>query len=366
MSTPPSLPSPQPLASLRWDLYCRVVDNLGDAGVCWRLAADLASRGQQVRLVIDDPAPLSLIAPQGAAGVDLQRWPSDACGARPVGDVVIGAFGCTLPPAVIATMAAQVVPPVWINLEYLSAEAYVERSHRLPSPQPCGLCTWFYYPGFNQRTGGLLREPGLLEQSTAFDRHAWLAAQGLQLASGERVVSLFCYANAALPQLLRDLGRAPTLLLLTQGPAQQQVRDAPPGVRLHRLPWLDQPDFDRMLWASELNLVRGEDSLVRAIWAGAPFVWQAYPQDDGAHVAKAEALIARLQLPPAAAAIWRSWNGFGGSTRWPGLPPLCPWQRAAAQATALQAALPDLGTQLCAFVGARRTAAGSRTGRSSG
>ena len=34
------------------------------------------------------------------------------------------------------------------------------------------------------------------------------------------------------------------------------------------LPWLTQPDYDRLLWSADLNFVRGEDSLVRAIWAG--------------------------------------------------------------------------------------------------
>ena len=63
------------MQALRWDVYCRVVDNLGDAGVCWRLAAGLAARGQQVRLVIDDAAPLAFMAPQGAPGVQVLGWP---------------------------------------------------------------------------------------------------------------------------------------------------------------------------------------------------------------------------------------------------------------------------------------------------
>lgn len=361
MTTPPLLPSAlssQPLPMwpmLSWDLYCRVVDNLGDAGVCWRLAATLAARGQRVRLVIDDPQPLSFMAPGGADGVVVQRWPGTGLCA----DVVIGAFGCVLPPAVIAAMARQVTPPVWINLEHLSAESYVERSHGLPSPQACGLTTWFYYPGFTERTGGLLREPGLLAQRAAFDRSAWLATQGLRLQGEERVVALFSYANALLPRLLSDLARKPTLLLLTPGPAQQQVAEAPCGVRLHRLPWLDQGGFDHLLWAAELNVVRGEDSLVRALWAGAPFVWQAYPQTDGAHIAKVEALIARLRLPDSVAAVWRAWNRFEDGTDWPGLPGAAgwaDWQQAATRATAGQGAVPDLCTQLCAFVGTRRAA----------
>ncbi len=354
-----SLLSPMPKA-LDWDIYCRVVDNLGDAGVCWRLAADLAARGHRVRLVIDDPQPLAFMAPHGAAGVAVQRWP----GSGPCGDVVIEAFGCAAPTAAVDAMAAQAPAPVWINLEHLSAEPYVERSHRLPSPQRCGLTTWFYYPGFTERTGGLLREPGLLNDRATFDRQAWLAAQGLLPNPGERVVSLFCYGNAALPALLHDLACEPTLLLLTPGPAQQQVSEAPPGVRLQRLPWLDQRGFDHLLWAADLNLVRGEDSLVRALWAGAPFIWQAYPQDDDAHHAKVEALIARLQLPASAAAVWRAWNGFAAAAAaaaaWPALPRAAAWNewaQAAARATAQQANETDLCTRLCAFVGTHRPAA---------
>ncbi len=164
------------MPSLLWDVYCRVIDNLGDAGVCWRLAVNLAERGQRVRLFIDDPAPLAFMAPlhgHGTPGVEVRAWPRSGPGpgddAEP-GDVVIEAFGCDLPPATVAAMARRPAAPVWLNLEYLSGEAYVERSHGLPSPQPNGLRKWFFYPGFTPRTGGLLRERGLDERQQAFDR----------------------------------------------------------------------------------------------------------------------------------------------------------------------------------------------------
>lgn len=334
------------MPALSWDVYCRVVDNLGDAGVCWRLAAGLAARGQRVRLVIDDAAPLAFMAPGGAAGVEVLPWP----GPPSAGDVVIEAFGCDPPAATVEAMARRASPPVWINLEYLSAEAYVERSHGLPSPQlqgpGRGLTKWFYYPGFTPRTGGLLREPGLLAARAAFDRGAWWQAQGIAVQPGERVVTLFCYDNPALPPLLHDLARRPTLLLLTPGPAQRQVATAPAGLRLHRLPWLSQAGFDRLLWSADLNFVRGEDSLLRALWAGQPFVWQAYPQHDGAHAAKLDALLQAWQPPPAVAALWQAWNGLRAG--WPGLP--APW---AAETLAWRDRLlaqPDLVTQLIAFV----------------
>ncbi|HSM21456.1 MAG TPA: elongation factor P maturation arginine rhamnosyltransferase EarP, partial [Rubrivivax sp.] len=178
-----------------WDLFCRVVDNLGDVGVCWRLACDLASRGERVRLVIDDASALTWMAPGGAPGVQVLPWPGPA---EP-GDVVIEAFGCDPPPAFVEAMVRRRAAPVWINLEYLSAEAFVERSHGLPSPQRNGLVKWFYFPGFTARTGGLLREPGLMEVRCAVDGSAWLAGRGIHVQPGERVASLFCYDNPAVP-----------------------------------------------------------------------------------------------------------------------------------------------------------------------
>jgi uncharacterized repeat protein (TIGR03837 family) len=249
-------------------------------------------------------------------------------------------------------------PPVWINLEYLSSEDYVERSHALPSPQMsgpgAGLTKWFFYPGFTPRTGGLLREPGLMQRRARFDPGAWLAAQGVAPRAGERVVSLFCYENPALPDLLRLLGTAPTLLLLTPGPAQRGARtvlgDAGTSgaLRTHALPWLTQADYDHLLWSCDLNFVRGEDSFVRAQWAGAPFVWHIYPQHDGAHAAKLEAFLDRFLPPEGVSRLWRAWNGLG---LWPPeLPPSEPWAQACLQWRDGLLAQDDLTTQLLSFV----------------
>ena len=323
------------MAALHWDIFGRVIDNFGDVGVCWRLAAQLAARGDRVRLVLDDASALAWMAP---------------------GDVVIEAFGCDPPSTFVAAMRACARPPVWINLEYLSAEDYVERSHGLPSPQRDGQTKWFFFPGFTPRTGGLLRETTLGAERSAFVREPWLAALGAAPHPNERIVSVFCYANAALPALLADLAAAPTLLLLTPGPAQQQVDDAtlPHGVRALRLPWLDQRGYDRLLWSSDLNFVRGEDSLVRAIWAAAPFVWQAYPQHDGAHRAKVEALLARMAPPAEAASLVRAWNGMAP---WPGLPCASAWREwrsASARWRDTLFAQDDLAMQLRRFALARR------------
>jgi hypothetical protein len=65
------------------DIFCRVIDNLGDAGVCWRLARQLAvEQTWAVRLFIDDPAPLALLAPDRQC-VEVHQWAGDCVGVAP-------------------------------------------------------------------------------------------------------------------------------------------------------------------------------------------------------------------------------------------------------------------------------------------
>lgn len=385
-------PAPRPA---RWDVFCRVVDNHGDAGVCWRLCCDLASRGLAVRLWIDDARALSWMAPAGHPSVDVRGWPDDvddavagALGQDAPADVVVETFGCGLPSSVLTGLASadeQGVPAVWINLEYLSAEAYVERSHTLPSLQMSGagrgLTAWFFYPGFTPGTGGLLRESGLREYRDRFDRSAWLRDQGIDWRPDERVVSLFCYENPRLPALLEALDAQPTLLLTTPGAATDQVRALssvrPPGsaLRVQTLPWISQTDYDHLLWSCDLNFVRGEDSLVRAIWSARPFVWQIYQQHDGAHGQKLSAFLERVlddssgALPVGASNAMRAWNGLlttsdatpTAAAAWAILNDrigMEAWRARCSEVADRLSETDDLGTQLIAFARTRRAKLG--------
>jgi uncharacterized repeat protein (TIGR03837 family) len=342
---------------MRWDLFCRVIDNYGDIGVCWRLARDLARRGETVRLWVDDASALAWMAPHGEPGVQVLPWTAEPPELAP-GEVVVEGFGCDPPAGFVAAMRAD--PPLWINLEYLSAEDYVERSHRLPSPQfsgpASGLTKWFFYPGFTPRTGGLLREPGLMAKRERFDRAAWLDEQGIAWRPGERLVSLFCYDSAPVDTLLERLAAAgtPTLLLLTPGAAQRRAAEHAPGgaLRLQPLPWLAQDDYDCLLWSCDLNFVRGEDSFVRAQWAGQPFVWQIYPQHDDAHAAKLGALLDRLAPAATVRQLWCAWNGLGD---WPaGWPSAARWSERVREWREHLLTQEDLTTQLLHFVAEKR------------
>jgi uncharacterized repeat protein (TIGR03837 family) len=336
---------------MQWDLFCRVIDNHGDLGVCWRLAADLASRGEAVRLWVDDPSALDWMAPSGARGVSVMRWVAALTEATP-GDVVVEAFGCDPPPDFVTCMARRSPVPLWINLEYLSAEAYVERSHRLPSPGGAGLTKWFWFPGFTAATGGLLREPDALTPGAP----PW-PALGVAPSAGERCVSLFSYADAPFAPLFDRLDDQPTLLLIaagaSQAPAMTALESRPRRhLRSHALPWLSQRDYDHLLQACDLNFARGEDSIVRAMWAGAPFVWHIYRQDDGVHARKLDALLGRMDASSPVRALWQAWNRLGD---WPaGLPASTPWRQDCLRWRASLLEQTDLTSQLLQFAAAKR------------
>lgn len=353
-----------------WDIFCRVIDNYGDIGVCWRLAAGLATRGERVRLWVDDASALGWIAPEGAPGVEVRPWTQPfQTGDWVPGDILVEAFGCEIAPEFLTSYAEQTRAKgrkaAWINLEYLSADGFADRSHGLPSPvmtgPGAGLSKHFFYPGFSAATGGLLREPDLAARQARFDRSAWLRQQGIEF-QGERLVSLFCYEPPTLGELLDKLatGAQAIRLLITTGRSAAAVsacieekNRSHPTWNQHKalsffyLPALTQHDFDHLLWACDLNFVRGEDSLVRALWANKPFVWQIYPQHDDAHHRKLEAFLDVLHAPHSLRAFHHVWNGMSQLA----LPTLAlpQWQQTVTSARNQQLAQVDLVTQLMRF-----------------
>lgn len=365
-----------------WDIFCSVVDNYGDIGVTWRLARQLVAEHEcAVRLWVDDLAAFARVCPQAdaqallqwQAGVEVRRWPQPWLACEPAA-VVIEAFACSLPGAYVEAMAAKTVRPLWLNLEYLSAEDWVDGCHGLPSLQPGGLQKFFFFPGFTDATGGLLREAALLAERRAFQadaaaQAAFLASLGVERQAGAQLVSLFAYENAALAEWLSLLseGAVPTQLLVPEGrvladvqawlgvgPLQAGAQHRRGALQVQVLPFVEQAAYDRLLWSCELNLVRGEDSFVRAQWAGRPMLWHIYPQEEGAHWDKLEAFLAQYcaSLSPQAAsalrAAWQAWNaGSALAQAWPAVQAVWPELLAhAEQWCELQAARPDLARRL--------------------
>ncbi|WP_041353754.1 elongation factor P maturation arginine rhamnosyltransferase EarP [Nitrosomonas eutropha] len=317
---------------MRWDIFCHVVDNYGDVGVCWRLARQLATEfGMTVRLLVDDLGSLQRICPevdsnltaQYIRNIQILHWIEPFPNLVPA-DVVIEAFGCELPANYVMAMAmavasSQAVDSVdmkekegcmWINLEYLSTESWVEGYHRLASPHPrLPLTKYFFFPGFTAATGGVIQEAGLFAQRDSLQSDPAKLWHELSIpvpASDETIVSLFCYDHAPVGHLLEAwvISTSPVRCLLPEGVASRQAAAWAGQSRLvagdsvqrgnlvlQVLPFVPQENYDRLLWVCDCNFVRGEDSFVRAQWAARPVIWQIYPQQEDAHLPKLEAFL---------------------------------------------------------------------------
>ena len=400
----------------RWDIFCRIVDNYGDIGVCWRLAKQLAhEHGIAVRLWVDDLGVAKQLisnldigqSKQIIEGVDICHWPESFADTW-VADIVIEAFACELPANYLAAMATSQTPPppargkaregvdefvtpiptfplqrgrsksrIWLNLEYLSAEKWATESHLLPSPHPAlPLVKYFFFPGFTARSGGLVREYGLIEKRDAFQRDSKAQATfwkklGLT-ASPSLKVSLFCYPRAPLADLLEAIasGTRPTTVFVSDdntlaaignhlGLGHLMVGDhiSKGNLALQALPFLSQDDYDHLLWACDINFVRGEDSWVRGLWAAKPFIWQPYWQEQDAHLSKLQAFLEFYSdgLPVSAAGAFRqahmNWNSnqFGKSDWQLLLDNLPAIQNHAVKQSRKLALLPDLAAKLVIF-----------------
>lgn len=301
----------------RYDIFCRVIDNFGDIGICFRLAAQLVEEYQMdVRLYVDDLSALCRIRPdatydakQKIAGINIVHW-NDALTLDSVGDVVIEAFGCELPPVTVALMQAKHTPPIWLNLEYLSAEQWVEDCHLLNSTHPqSGLKKTFFFPGFSSKTGGIICEKWAFKQP--FDQHSreaqsFLANLGILPSHPDTLnISLFSYENAALKSLIKSWQDSPRPVrcLIPEGKTLISLRSALNGklpslkpvtvgsLTLQVIPFMAQPDYDQLLNYCDINFVRGEDSLVRGLLAAKPLIWHIYPQEEEAHLIKLKAFL---------------------------------------------------------------------------
>ena len=375
-----------PMQGKTCDLFCTVVDNYGDIGVAWRLARQLAVEyGLRIRLWLDGLGALQRIWPsaqlhcasQWQDGIEVRQWDASFPEVEPA-ELIIEAFGCPLPENFLAAMARREPKPIWINLEYLSAEAWVKGCHGLPSPHPrLSLTAYFFYPGFEPETGGLIREADLLArrdaQQESPDEQACLW-QSLGIArpdEGALTVSLFSYDHAAIPELLAawaDGDRAICCLVpdgvATEGLARFIGGEAKVGQSLRRgqlklriVPFIDQSSYDRLLWACDFNFVRGEDSFVRAQWAGLPMAWNIYPQEADAHLVKLRAFLdlycqgLSTEAAGAYRAFTEAWNrNRGVREAWPSLVSCLPELRRHARTWSEHlAGMPDLATKLMLF-----------------
>ena len=176
-----------------------------------------------------------------------------------------------------------------INYEYFSAEQWVDDFHLRESINK-KYKKIFYIPGVGEHSGVPIfgiNDKGLYRPESL----------------DTKTINFFCYFNENI--------EASVKVLRTNFPQYDSVlhdrfdKDKSRGKNL-----LSFNDFDQALSNSLINFVRGEDSLIRAILAGSPFIWQPYIQENGLHVTKLNAFLDHyfISLPQQLREIFLIWN----------------------------------------------------------
>jgi uncharacterized repeat protein (TIGR03837 family) len=315
------------------DIFCRCIDNFGDAGVTYRFAREfkIARAACRVRVFMDGMDTLHAIVSGIDAGVSVQEYESityistlalndglmDALG---VADVMVEMFACHIPERLLE--AAYSRSSLIINLEYLSAEGWVEGYHLKESllGRGASIRKFYFMPGLREATGGLIVNSSLerLRSGGGLDRAAVIGAAlegaGIRIGAGDgRLIgTLFTYERGfdALVSGLADFGRealllvfgeksqrgmAATLSRLGAGSGHLRKPISYKNVTVICLPFIGQHDYDALLCCADFNIVRGEDSLARAILSGKPFIWNAYIQEERYQIVKVEALLETMR-----------------------------------------------------------------------
>ncbi len=343
------------------DILCKVVDNFGDIGVVYRLARALSELDGQLRLrlIVDNLDAFHSLEPRIDPALDLQtvcgwtvaRWdrPASCFSAEPP-RLVLECFACGRPDWFEALLFAPERPErrLIVDLEYLTAESWADDFHLIPSiTRSPSVAKTLFMPGYTAKTGGLILDHAFIEaRSRALSaRRADSQAEGARQDGGDRAelaalrlehlralaisspssvpasafwLTVFSYERdyssivddiARFQAERRDSGGV--LALVAAGKSapcflsawEKSGRPFP----VLQLPFLPQTDWDRLLLDSDFLIVRGEDSLSRAVLSGLPFLWQAYPQAEKQQLVKLEALLGRMRHCFAASdfSLWR-------------------------------------------------------------
>ena len=275
------------------DVFCDVIDNFGDAGVCLRLCRDFSKKNYEVRLFCNNVNILNKITNSEDASnrfLSLLSWSDKNMDYSP-SEVVIQAFSVRLPDNLIKKIKTR--KSTVINLEYLTAETFAEDCHKLPSYAD-GFESFFFFPGFTKKTGGVVIEKSFLEKINKTK------------SKESKNITLFSYENEKVKSVINSLNKEKFILNIFEGKGLNNFNNqlklnltAGDEYKLNELtvrvlPMVSQDEYDSYLIDSKLNLVRGEDSIVRAMLTGNPFLWHIYPQEEDAHKDKIEALFDRM------------------------------------------------------------------------
>ena len=305
------------------DIFCEIIDNFGDIGVVYRISKELKKIFQNVRIriVLNRLEEFKAINKK-VKDVDYQEIDGLICVTEKyvkenmesfgVSDVFIEAFGCNVPEEYVK--AAKENSKLWINLEYLSGEKWIEDFHLCESLiDSKTLKKIFFMPGFSEKSGGVIIDSGFLERMKygKENRDEVFKKYFKDFDLKDKFIgTVFSYEKnfENLLETLKNYEKETVLLLMgekTQKSFSEILKknlteDYGNIVKYGKITMIysdffSQEEYEEIISASDFNFTRGEDSFVRGIILRKPFMWHIYLQEEKAHMDKIKAFTERFK-----------------------------------------------------------------------
>lgn len=278
------------------DIFCQVIDNYGDVGVAYRLAREFKRvyPNKKLRFVINQIEELNLIRKSEDIEIILYK---DISKIENSADLIIESFGCEIPKEYMdkALKNAKLI----INLEYFSAEKWVDDFHLQESFLGGNLKKYFFIPGLSEKSGGILLDNEFLERKKKVEANKEYYLEKFEIKEKYDLIgSVFSYEKNfdSLIEELKKLDKKIILLILSEKTQKNFIKYFDNGnnydkIKFVKLPFFTYDKYEELLALCDFNLVRGEDSFVRALLLGKPFLWHIYPQDENTHIKKLESFL---------------------------------------------------------------------------
>ena len=305
------------------DIFCEIIDNFGDIGVVYRISKELKKIFQNVRIRIvlnrleEFKAINKKVKDTDYQEIDglicvTEKYVKENIETFGVSDVFIEAFGCNVSEEYVK--AAKENSKLWINLEYLSGEKWIEDFHLCESLiDSKTLKKIFFMPGFSEKSGGVIIDSGFLERMKfgKENRDEVFKKYFKDFDLKDKFIgTVFSYEKnfENLLETLKNYEKETVLLLMgekTQKSFSEILKknlteDYGNIVKYGKITMIysdffSQEEYEEIISASDFNFTRGEDSFVRGIILGKPFMWHIYLQEEKAHMDKIKAFTERFK-----------------------------------------------------------------------
>ena len=288
------------------DLFCDIIDNYGDIGVVYRLGKELHNKNYKVRIFVNKLNEVAKIirgfdsnlSQQIYKGIEFLNF--DNFEITNTAEVIVEAFAVDIPESYLEKLSTNT--KLILNLEYLSAENWIENYHLKNSfsPKPY-IEKFFYMPGFTSESGGIILDDSylklieLIKENREIYFNNFFKKFDLKYSSSTFYINVFTY-NWDFKNFIRTLEKSNHKFVFFILDYKLDINfDYSNNIKILQMPYMDQSQFDILINLSDFNFVRGEESFIRALLTGKPYLWNIYEQDEMLHIEKLNAFLEKFK-----------------------------------------------------------------------